>query len=95
MAVLKILWKLGVLVAILSVIAVVIIRLKQSCKLAKLKGSDNRPVLAFFHPAADAMGGGEKVLYQALQALQSTQKYSLIVYSGSTMPKKEIFQLAK
>jgi hypothetical protein len=48
--------------------------------------NNNQPVIGFFHPAADACGGGEKVLFQAIQALQTskmTSNLSILVYSGS------------
>ena len=34
-------------------------------------GKQRRPrIIGFFHPFCDAMGGGEKVLYQAIKAIQ-------------------------
>lgn len=52
----------------------------------KVFSRNNQPVIAFFHPAADACGGGEKVLFQAISALQRASNLktsSIIVYSGS------------
>lgn len=53
--------------------------------------------VAFFHPYCNAGGGGERVLWCAIQALQS--KYSLIkvhVYTGDTdASPEEILQKAK
>ena len=44
------------------------------------------------------MGGGEKVLYQALKALQEEREFdndTIIVYSGSDMTADNICNLAK
>jgi hypothetical protein len=42
-------------------------------KISKIKRrlETKKPILAFFHPYADACGGGEKVLFQAISALQT------------------------
>ncbi|XP_006639387.2 GDP-Man:Man(3)GlcNAc(2)-PP-Dol alpha-1,2-mannosyltransferase [Lepisosteus oculatus] len=43
----------------------------------------NSPVVAFFHPYCNAGGGGERVLWCALRALQSRYKdASYVVYTG-------------
>ena len=35
------------------------------------QNSNNLPlIIGFFHPFCDAMGGGEKVLFQAIKAIQ-------------------------
>ena len=35
------------------------------------QNSNNSPlIIGFFHPFCDAMGGGEKVLFQAIKAIQ-------------------------
>ena len=55
----------------------------------KLYLRNNQPLIGFFHPAADACGGGEKVLFQAISALQNAKKFdtsSILVYSGSKKP---------
>ena len=57
------------------------------------------PIIAFFHPTADTLGGGEKVLFQAIKALQNSLTFpnevSIVVYSGSTKSKLEIIRLVK
>ena len=60
-----------------------------------------RRVIAFFHPFCDAGGGGEKVLFQALHALQISHKMEkglnfknckIVIYSGSSKTPKEILR---
>ena len=55
---------------------ILIIRLANALKLRKLRqklpkhDEDCEPrIIGFFHPFCDAMGGGEKVLFQALNAI--------------------------
>nr|Q7ZW24.2 RecName: Full=GDP-Man:Man(3)GlcNAc(2)-PP-Dol alpha-1,2-mannosyltransferase; AltName: Full=Asparagine-linked glycosylation protein 11 homolog; AltName: Full=Glycolipid 2-alpha-mannosyltransferase [Danio rerio] len=44
---------------------------------------DGRPAVAFFHPYCNAGGGGERVLWCALRALQNRyQDVSFVVYTG-------------
>lgn len=43
------------------------------------------PIIGFFHPECDGGAGGEKVLYQAIKAIQES-KYNdlnILIYSGS------------
>ena len=50
--------------------------------------SDPR-IIGFFHPPCDAMGGGEKVLYAALNALQNEKEFdgdTILVYTSNTTP---------
>ena len=45
-------------------------------------------MIGFFHPFCDAMGGGEKVLFQALKALQDEKHFdndTILIYSGASM----------
>ena len=71
------------------------LRIKQN---RAILNAPNSPIIGFFHPAADACGGGEKVLFNAISALQSSienEKIKIVVYSGSLKPKKDIFKLIK
>lgn len=60
-----------------------------------------RKVIGFFHPFCDAGGGGEKVLFQALHALQTSHKIGkgldfrdckIVIYSGSKKAPKDILR---
>ena len=72
--------------------AVCIVRVSAWVRLAKLRrqsttGDRNPRIIAFFHPFCDAMGGGEKVLFQALKAIQQDRQFDndqLYVYSGAS-----------
>ncbi|XP_051560557.1 GDP-Man:Man(3)GlcNAc(2)-PP-Dol alpha-1,2-mannosyltransferase-like isoform X2 [Myxocyprinus asiaticus] len=47
------------------------------------RAQDERPTVAFFHPYCNAGGGGERVLWCALRALQNRyQGVSFVVYTG-------------
>ena len=50
-------------------------------------------IVGFFHPFCDALAGGEKVLFAAIEALQKDKSMNLklAVYSGSDVPKAKIF----
>src|SRR5690348_7422614 len=52
-----------------------------------IKRSGNRPVFAFFHPYTHGGGGGERVLWQAIQSMAENRKstredFQVVVYSG-------------
>lgn len=80
---------------------IAIIRLSFTKKLNqnRIDLKSKKPIIAFFHPAADACGGGEKVLFNAILALQNKSKElnnpHIVVYSGSKLPKNDIFELVK
>lgn len=62
--------------------------------------SDKREprVIGFFHPFCDAMGGGEKVLFQAIKALQDERLFendTIMVYSGASMKPDELCDAVK
>uniref|UniRef100_A0A8C4QVL2 ALG11 alpha-1,2-mannosyltransferase n=1 Tax=Eptatretus burgeri TaxID=7764 RepID=A0A8C4QVL2_EPTBU len=47
------------------------------------RGEAHRPVVAFFHPYCNAGGGGERVLWCAIRALQKRYpEVSIVVYGG-------------
>jgi alpha-1,2-mannosyltransferase len=54
-------------------------------ELAKKVGNKDAKVVGFFHPFCDAGGGGEKVLFQAISAIQSkaSSPLTVIIYSAS------------
>lgn len=59
----------------LFLLRVIYIRFSNWTALKKIKQQTGaRKVIAFFHPFCDAGGGGEKVLFQALHALQTGHK---------------------
>lgn len=53
-------------------------------------------VLAFFHPYCDSGGGGERVLWMAINALledlNANEDMHIVIYSGSKRSKKEILR---
>ena len=54
--------------------------------------------IGFFHPYCDTCGGGEKVLFQAIEALQNSLEFhdhQVIVYSGSEQTKTQILTKIK
>ncbi|RWS12759.1 GDP-Man:Man(3)GlcNAc(2)-PP-Dol alpha-1:2-mannosyltransferase-like isoform X2 [Dinothrombium tinctorium] len=58
---------------------VCMLRIRKALRTAR----DSRPSIAFFHPYCNAGGGGERVLWLALIALQhSFPDFNYIVYSG-------------
>ncbi|XP_027712665.1 GDP-Man:Man(3)GlcNAc(2)-PP-Dol alpha-1,2-mannosyltransferase [Vombatus ursinus] len=69
------------LIVILLRIRIMLLRKKESVSLYRNK--KNQKVIAFFHPYCNAGGGGERVLWCALRALQ--KKYhdaTYVVYTG-------------
>ena len=56
------------------------------------KASGDVKVLGFFHPFCDAGGGGEKVLFQAISAIQNkaSSPVTVMIYSASDKSIKEI-----
>mmetsp|Transcript_18405 Transcript_18405/g.31475 ORF Transcript_18405/g.31475 Transcript_18405/m.31475 type:complete len:118 (+) Transcript_18405:3-356(+) len=63
----------------------------------KYKIEKDALIIGFFHPNCDAGAGGEKVLWQAVQALQSKanlanlgRKVHILIYSGSQMADEDI-----
>ncbi|VDK61211.1 unnamed protein product [Onchocerca ochengi] len=58
----------------------------------------NRGVIAFFHPYCNAGGGGERVLWCAINAMQKKygKKYRYVIYTGDVdVTPQEILQKAK
>ena len=60
--------------ALIFFTATVLVRLATKARLAELRkevqhSSEATKIIGFFHPFCDAMGGGEKVLFQALKAI--------------------------
>ncbi|XP_061745440.1 GDP-Man:Man(3)GlcNAc(2)-PP-Dol alpha-1,2-mannosyltransferase [Nerophis ophidion] len=84
------LWKLllpllfvCLLLLVLLVLLVLAVRLWLQGKRSARLATTRRPVVAFFHPYCNAGGGGERVLWCAIRALQ--QRYShvdFVVYTG-------------
>jgi alpha-1,2-mannosyltransferase len=90
------------LVITLFLLRVIYTRFSNWTALEKIKQQTGaRRVIAFFHPFCDAGGGGEKVLFQALHALQighkmekslSFKNCKIVIYSGSSKTPKEILR---
>nr|XP_057907534.1 GDP-Man:Man(3)GlcNAc(2)-PP-Dol alpha-1,2-mannosyltransferase isoform X2 [Doryrhamphus excisus] len=84
------LWKLllplvfvSLLLLAVLVLLVLAVRLWLQGKRSARKARTGRPAVAFFHPYCNAGGGGERVLWCAIRALQ--QRYShmdFVVYTG-------------
>ncbi|VDN27231.1 unnamed protein product [Gongylonema pulchrum] len=58
----------------------------------------NRKAVAFFHPYCNAGGGGERVLWCAVNAMQKKygEKYHYVVYTGDVdVSREEIISKAK
>lgn len=63
------------IIAALFLLGIFYVRISTWTTLEAIKQRTNaRKVIAFFHPFCDAGGGGEKVLFQALHALQNSYK---------------------
>lgn len=74
-AILLLLGKCAVVAAALIMFFIGMLRTAHYVRIRQLKVflNNNQPVIGFFHPAADACGGGEKVLFQAIKALQTSK----------------------
>ncbi|OJT12992.1 GDP-Man:Man(3)GlcNAc(2)-PP-Dol alpha-1,2-mannosyltransferase [Trametes pubescens] len=66
---------------------------QQRAKLLSILGvekSDSKKIIGFFHPYCNAGGGGERVLWAAIHALQRKEPDVIsVVYSGDTDATKE------
>ncbi|OSC98020.1 glycosyltransferase family 4 protein [Trametes coccinea BRFM310] len=66
---------------------------QQRAKLLAILGADNpskKKIIGFFHPYCNAGGGGERVLWAAVSALQRKEPDVIsVVYSGDTDATKE------
>ena len=82
-------------ISILAVGLLVIARVIFAIKRRSSRGQLPQGVktLGFFHPYANSGGGGERVLWIAIQALiQSKQKVKIIIYTGDTDSADAIFR---
>lgn len=71
-------------VILLISLAFIILSIFLRLSLKKQKSDDSRLSVAFFHPYCDAGGGGERVLWCALRALQNKYpQYRYLVYTGN------------
>lgn len=78
----RLLWKLllplvilcAVLIAVLVLLVLAVRLWLQSSRNAR-RARDGGPTLAFFHPYCNAGGGGERVLWCAIRALQNRYFY--------------------
>ncbi|XP_010791359.1 GDP-Man:Man(3)GlcNAc(2)-PP-Dol alpha-1,2-mannosyltransferase [Notothenia coriiceps] len=86
----RLLWKLllplVVLVLLLVAVAVLLVlavRFWLQSNRSARRARDGRPTVAFFHPYCNAGGGGERVLWCAIRALQSRYvDINFVVYTG-------------
>ncbi|KAM4601728.1 GDP-Man:Man(3)GlcNAc(2)-PP-Dol alpha-1,2-mannosyltransferase [Polymixia lowei] len=86
----RLLWKLllplvflCVLLVAVVVLLVVGVRLWLQTNRNTRRGRDGRPTVAFFHPYCNAGGGGERVLWCAIRALQNRYAdINFVVYTG-------------
>lgn len=77
---------------ILLILFFILIRFKKFYS----KWKDPRKTIAFFHPYTNDGGGGERVLWGALQALQRKHPgHKYLIYSGDKVPGSEILKKAK
>ncbi|KAK5847624.1 hypothetical protein PBY51_016737 [Eleginops maclovinus] len=86
----RLLWKLllplvFLVVLLIAVLVLLVLAVRfwlQSSKNAR-RARDGRPTVAFFHPYCNAGGGGERVLWCAIRALQSRYvDINFVVYTG-------------
>ncbi|KAJ3584178.1 hypothetical protein NHX12_014674 [Muraenolepis orangiensis] len=86
----RLLWKLLLPLVLLTVVLVAVLVLMvvglrlwfQSNRNAR-RARDGRPTVAFFHPYCNAGGGGERVLWCAIRALQNRYpEVNIVVYTG-------------
>ncbi|XP_029300729.1 GDP-Man:Man(3)GlcNAc(2)-PP-Dol alpha-1,2-mannosyltransferase [Cottoperca gobio] len=86
----RLLWKLllplvflcVLLIAVLVLLVLAVRFWLQSSRNAR-RARDGRPTVAFFHPYCNAGGGGERVLWCAIRALQSRYvDINFVVYTG-------------
>jgi len=98
----------GIVIAALVAFAILTTRVRTHIQLNQLKKRIAREkgvkspvlVIGFFHPNCDAGAGGEKVLWQAVKALQNSKgafgkkepHVHIQVYSGSTMDTQEMIR---
>lgn len=62
---------------------VIICCVRQRFTYRKLKQKNEKPVIGFFHPYCNAGGGGERVLWCAIRALQLNHpEFECVVYTG-------------
>jgi len=66
--------KVGLVAMLMACPVVLLVRANTHLRLqsfkAKVRTGEQQPrVFGFFHPFCDAMGGGEKVLFQAINAI--------------------------
>lgn len=78
----RLLWKLLLPLVILCVLLITVlvllvlaVRLWLQRKRNARRARDGRPTVAFFHPYCNAGGGGERVLWCAIRALQNRYFY--------------------
>lgn len=74
------------LVAVLVLLVLAVRLWFQSIRKAR-RAKDRRPAVAFFHPYCNAGGGGERVLWCAIRALQNrcsrVVRFDLLILSTS------------
>ncbi|KAG7232733.1 hypothetical protein INR49_008173 [Caranx melampygus] len=86
----RLLWKLllpllflCVLLIAVLVLLVLAVRLWLQSNRSARRARDGRPTVAFFHPYCNAGGGGERVLWCAIRALQNRYAdVNFVVYTG-------------
>lgn len=70
-------------VTIIVFTVVVVFCFRQRFAYRKLQQKDEKPVIGFFHPYCNAGGGGERVLWCAIRAIQLNHpEYECVVYTG-------------
>ncbi|XP_056444989.1 GDP-Man:Man(3)GlcNAc(2)-PP-Dol alpha-1,2-mannosyltransferase [Gadus chalcogrammus] len=86
----RLLWKLLLPLVLLTLVLVAVLvllvaglRLWFQSNRAARRARDGRPTVAFFHPYCHAGGGGERVLWCAIRALQNRYpEVNVVVYTG-------------
>ncbi|XP_067111210.1 GDP-Man:Man(3)GlcNAc(2)-PP-Dol alpha-1,2-mannosyltransferase-like [Osmerus mordax] len=87
----RLLWSLILPCVYLSVVLTLLLALLimgirmwlQNCRKAQAISQNGAPTVAFFHPYCNAGGGGERVLWCAIRALQNRYpNVSFVVYTG-------------
>lgn len=66
------------------------------CFWTRRQRGDKRKIVAFFHPYCNAGGGGERVLWRAVQQIAALSKHAdVVVYTGDEASAAEILSLAE
>nr|CAG4644016.1 EOG090X07J8 [Lepidurus arcticus] len=81
-----------------SIVVILVYFVKKVIETRKLKQKSQfpNPIIGIFHPYCNAGGGGERVLWCSVRALQKKYAdYHIVVYTGDQLPSEEILDHAR